>query len=56
MGGDGVVGAGPRVGVAHALALEIHVVVQVVSRRGLRLVIIDHKTRPMSVCFRKYTK
>ena len=42
VGGDGMVGAGPRVGVAHALALEIHVVVQVVSSRGLRLVIIDH--------------
>ena len=54
MGGDGVVGAGPRVGVAHALALEIHVVVQVVSRRSLRLVIIDHKY--MHVSIRMYTK
>ena len=36
--GDRVVGAGARV--AHALALEIHVVIQVMSRRGLCLVII----------------
>ena len=27
----------PRMAVAHALALEIHVVIQVVSCRGLRL-------------------
>ena len=32
-----MVWAGPRMAVAHALALEIHVVIQVVSCRGLRL-------------------
>ena len=32
-----MVWTGPRMAVAHALALEIHVVIQVVSCRGLRL-------------------
>ena len=40
MGGEIMVGARPRVAVAHALALEIHVVIQVVSRCGLSLGII----------------
>lgn len=40
MRGEIMVGARPRVAVTHALALEIHVVIQVVSRRGLSLWII----------------
>ena len=35
-----MVWTGPRMAVAHALALEIHVVIQVVSCRGLRLGLI----------------